>query len=50
MGTVPLTSGLVRRDSVLVTCRRCTVWYSLLTAGSFLGAWVAGRIYDYYGS
>ncbi|MGY5453187.1 MFS transporter [Agarivorans sp. MS3-6] len=51
LGTVPLTSGLVRQ---IFGARYLATLYGLVffthQVGSFLGAWVGGRIYDYYGS
>ncbi|MEE1674825.1 MFS transporter [Agarivorans aestuarii] len=51
LGTVPLTSGLVRQ---IFGARYLSTLYGLVffthQIGSFLGAWVGGRIYDYYGS
>ncbi|NGZ13772.1 MFS transporter [Vibrio aestuarianus] len=51
LGTVPLTSGLV---SQIFGARYLSTLYGLVffthQVGSFLGAWVGGRIYDYYGS
>jgi MFS family permease len=51
LGTVPLTSGLVRQ---IFGSRYLSTLYGLVffthQVGSFLGAWVGGRIYDYYGS
>ncbi|WP_025537647.1 MFS transporter, partial [Vibrio parahaemolyticus] len=51
LGTVPLTSGLVRQ---IFGARYLSALYGLVffthQVGSFLGAWVGGRIYDYYGS
>lgn len=51
LGTVPLTSGLVRQ---MFGARYLSTLYGLVffthQVGSFLGAWVGGRIYDYYGS
>lgn len=51
LGTVPLTSGLVRQ---IFGPRYLSTLYGLVffthQVGSFLGAWVGGRIYDYYGS
>lgn len=51
LGTVPLTSGLVRQ---IFGARYMSTLYGLVffthQVGSFLGAWVGGRIYDYYGS
>lgn len=51
LGTVPLTSGLVRQ---IFGARYLSTLYGLVffthQVGSFLGAWVGGRIYDYYGS
>ncbi|EAS41758.1 MFS transporter [Photobacterium profundum] len=51
LGTVPLTSGLVRQ---MFGARYMSTLYGLVffthQVGSFLGAWVGGRIYDYYGS
>ncbi|KLV04829.1 MFS transporter [Photobacterium aquae] len=51
LGTVPLTSGLVRQ---IFGPRYMSTLYGLVffthQVGSFLGAWFGGRIYDYYGS
>ncbi|MEZ8759473.1 MFS transporter [Vibrio splendidus] len=51
LGTVPLTSGLVRQ---IFGARYLSTLYGLVffthQVGSFLGAWLGGRIYDYYGS
>lgn len=51
LGTVPLTSGLVRQ---IFGARYLSTLYGLVffthQVGSFLGAWVGGRIHDYYGS
>jgi MFS family permease len=51
LGTVPLTSGLVRQ---MFGARYMSTLYGLVffthQVGSFLGAWVGGIIYDYYGS
>lgn len=51
LGTVPLTSGLVRQ---IFGARYLSTLYGLVffthQVGSFLGAWFGGRIYDYYGS
>lgn len=51
LGTVPLTSGLVRQ---MFGAKYLSTLYGLVffthQVGSFLGAWVGGRIYDYYGS
>ena len=51
LGTVPLTSGLVRQ---IFGARYMSTLYGLVffthQVGSFLGAWVGGVIYDYYGS
>ncbi|WP_305460705.1 MFS transporter [Photobacterium leiognathi] len=51
LGTVPLTSGLVRQ---IFGARYLSTLYGLVffthQVGSFLGAWVGGRIYDYYHS
>lgn len=51
LGTVPLTSGLVRQ---IFGARYMSTLYGLVffthQVGSFLGAWVGGRVYDYYGS
>ncbi|QUM76753.1 MFS transporter [Moritella sp. 24] len=51
LGTVPLTSGLVRQ---MFGARYMSTLYGLVffthQVGSFLGAWVGGLIYDYYGS
>lgn len=51
LGTVPLTSGLVRQ---IFGAKYLSTLYGLVffthQVGSFLGAWVGGRIYDYYGS
>ena len=51
LGTVPLTSGLVRQ---IFGARYMSTLYGLVffthQVGSFLGAWVGGLIYDYYGS
>ncbi|MGC9461381.1 MFS transporter, partial [Vibrio genomosp. F10 str. 9ZD137] len=51
LGTVPLTSGLVRQ---IFGARYLSTLYGLVffthQVGSFLGAWVGGLIYDYYGS
>ncbi|WP_407332892.1 MFS transporter [Enterovibrio sp. 27052020O] len=51
LGTVPLTSGLVRQ---IFGSRYMSTLYGLVffthQIGSFLGAWAGGRIYDYYGS
>ncbi|QIZ77556.1 MFS transporter [Ferrimonas lipolytica] len=51
LGTVPLTSGLVRQ---IFGAKYMSTLYGLVffthQVGSFLGAWVGGRIYDYYGS
>lgn len=49
LGTVPLTSGLVRQ---IFGARYLSTLYGLVffthQVGSFLGAWVGGRIFDYY--
>ncbi|MGO2235686.1 MFS transporter [Marinomonas sp. UCMA 3892] len=51
LGTVPITSGLVRQ---IFGARYLSTLYGLVffshQIGSFLGAWVGGLIYDYYGS
>ncbi|MGB2064685.1 MAG: MFS transporter [Marinomonas gallaica] len=51
LGTVPITSGLVRQ---IFGARYLSTLYGLVffahQIGSFLGAWVGGVIYDYYGS
>ncbi|WP_281647292.1 MFS transporter [Parendozoicomonas sp. Alg238-R29] len=51
LGTVPLTSGLVRQ---IFGARYLSTLYGLVflthQVGSFLGAWAGGRIYDYYGT
>jgi MFS family permease len=51
LGTVPLTSGLVRQ---MFGARYMSTLYGLVffthQVGSFLGAWVGGLMYDYYGS
>jgi len=51
LGTVPLTSGLVRQ---IFGARYMSTLYGLVffthQVGSFLGAWVGGLMYDYYGS
>ncbi|WP_434355508.1 MFS transporter [Parasalinivibrio latis] len=51
LGTVPLTSGLVRQ---IFGPRYLSTLYGLVffthQVGSFMGAWAGGRIYDYYGS
>ncbi len=51
LGTVPLTSGLVRQ---IFGAKYLSTLYGLVffthQVGSFLGAWVGGRIYDHYGS
>ncbi|WP_298444805.1 MFS transporter [uncultured Ferrimonas sp.] len=51
LGTVPLTSGLVRQ---IFGAKYMSTLYGLVffthQVGSFLGAWAGGRIYDYYGS
>ncbi|KGY13078.1 MFS transporter [Vibrio tubiashii] len=51
LGTVPLTSGLVRQ---IFGANYLSTLYGLVffthQVGSFLGAWAGGRIYDYYGS
>jgi len=51
LGTVPLTSGLVRQ---IFGSRYMSTLYGLVffthQVGSFLGAWVGGLMYDYYGS
>ncbi|WP_240205637.1 MFS transporter [Vibrio sp. CyArs1] len=51
LGTVPLTSGLVRQ---IFGARYLSTLYGLVffthQVGSFLGAWAGGQIYDYYGS
>ncbi|WP_261832932.1 MFS transporter [Amphritea atlantica] len=51
LGTVPLTSGLVRQ---IFGSRYLSTLYGLVffshQVGSFLGAWTGGVIYDYYGS
>ncbi|OAN18158.1 MFS transporter [Photobacterium jeanii] len=51
LGTVPLTSGLVRQ---IFGARYLSTLYGLVffthQVGSFLGAWAGGRIYDFYGS
>lgn len=51
LGTVPLTSGLVRQ---IFGARYLSTLYGLVffthQVGSFLGAWAGGRIYDHYGS
>jgi predicted MFS family arabinose efflux permease len=51
LGTVPLTSGLVRQ---IFGAKYLSTLYGLVffthQVGSFLGAWAGGRIYDHYGS
>ncbi|WP_022943080.1 MFS transporter [Psychromonas hadalis] len=51
LGTAPLTSGLVRQ---IFGARYMSTLYGLVffshQLGSFLGAWVGGLVYDYYGS
>jgi len=51
LGTVPLTSGLVRQ---IFGARYMSTLYGLVffthQVGSFLGAWVGGLVYDHYGS
>ncbi|EOD77746.1 putative MFS transporter [Grimontia indica] len=51
LGTVPLTSGLVRQ---IFGARYMSTLYGLVffthQIGSFIGAWVGGRVFDYYGS
>jgi predicted MFS family arabinose efflux permease len=51
LGTVPLTSGLVRQ---IFGAQYLSTLYGLVffthQVGSFLGAWAGGLIYDYYGS
>ncbi|TKB49903.1 MFS transporter [Ferrimonas sediminicola] len=51
LGTVPLTSGLVRQ---IFGARYLSTLYGLVffthQLGSFLGAWAGGRIYDHYGT
>ncbi|WP_413111813.1 MFS transporter [Thaumasiovibrio sp. DFM-14] len=51
LGTVPLTSGLVRQ---IFGAQYMATLYGLVffthQVGSFLGAWFGGRIYDHYGS
>ncbi|HIF9354164.1 TPA: MFS transporter [Photobacterium damselae] len=51
LGTVPLTSGLVRQ---IFGARYLSTLYGLVffthQVGSFLGAWVGGHIFDYYHS
>lgn len=51
LGTVPLTSGLVRQ---IFGARYMSTLYGLVffthQIGSFLGAWVGGRVFDHYGS
>ncbi|MEZ9936743.1 MFS transporter [Vibrio breoganii] len=51
LGTVPLTSGLVRQ---IFGPQYMSTLYGLVffshQIGSFLGAWVGGSIYDHYGS
>lgn len=51
LGTVPITSGLVRQ---IFGARYLSTLYGLVffshQIGSFLGAWVGGIVYDYYGS
>ncbi|SUB66545.1 MFS transporter [Photobacterium damselae] len=51
LGTVPLTSDLVRQ---IFGARYLSTLYGLVffthQVGSFLGAWVGGRIFDYYHS
>ncbi|NVK39924.1 MAG: MFS transporter [Oceanospirillaceae bacterium] len=51
LGTVPITSGLVRQ---IFGARYLSTLYGLVffshQIGSFLGAWLGGFIYDYYGS
>ncbi|BBC41803.1 MFS transporter [Photobacterium damselae subsp. piscicida] len=51
LGTVPLTSGLVRQ---IFGARYLSTLYGLVffthQVDSFLGAWVGGRIFDYYHS
>ncbi|USD36593.1 MFS transporter [Ferrimonas sp. SCSIO 43195] len=51
LGTVPLTSGLVRQ---IFGARYLSTLYGLVffthQLGSFLGAWVGGLIFDHYGS
>lgn len=51
LGTVPLTSGLI---SVFFGVRHLSMLYGVTflmhQVGSFLGAWLGGAIYDYFGS
>lgn len=51
LGTVPLTSGLVRH---IFGAKYMSTLYGLVffthQIGSFLGAWAGGLIYDYYGT
>ncbi|MBE1273826.1 MFS transporter [Enterovibrio baiacu] len=51
LGTVPLTSGLVRQ---IFGARYMSTLYGLVffthQIGSFMGAWVGGRVFDHYGS
>ncbi|CZF85434.1 MFS transporter [Grimontia marina] len=51
LGTVPLTSGLVRQ---IFGPRYMSTLYGMVffthQIGSFIGAWVGGRVFDYYGS
>lgn len=51
LGTVPLTSGLVRQ---IFGARYMSTLYGIVffthQIGSFLGAWLGGKIYDIYGS
>jgi len=51
LGTVPLTSGLVRQ---IFGAQYMSTLYGLVffshQIGSFLGAWCGGLVYDYYGA
>jgi len=51
LGTVPLTSGLVRQ---IFGAQYMSTLYGLVffshQLGSFLGAWCGGLVYDYYGA
>ncbi|WP_417553523.1 MFS transporter [Marinomonas fungiae] len=51
LGTVPITSGLVRQ---IFGSRYLSTLYGLVffshQVGSFLGAWIGGVAYDFYGS
>lgn len=51
LGTVPLTSGLVRQ---IFGARYLSTLYGMVffthQVGSFIGAWVGGKIFDHYGT